>query len=320
MEGVPHVPSLCATLLHKPPRDATIAGLAERQHGVVDVSQLKALGLSASGVRDRVARGQLHRIHRGVYAVGHPRLTGYGRWMAAVLAYGPDAVLSYRSCAALWGVRRDARAITDISLPRKSACSRPTIIAHATTTLRPEDVTVQEGIPCTTVARMLLDLAEVIDRRGVERAVEQAEVLRLFDGRAVDAVLARADGRRGAAFLRAVLDDFADCGLTASELEEAILALCRAAGVPAPAVNPWGALDAQEMKVDFLWRSERLIVEADGRAFHTTRHAFERDRRRDQDLLLAGYQVVRFTSGQITREPGRVAQTIKALLKSRARR
>jgi hypothetical protein len=142
-------------------------------------------------------------------------------------------------------------------------------------------------------------------------------VLRLFDGRAVGAVLARAAGRRGAGVLRAVLDDLEDPGLTASELEELFLALCREAGVPMPEINRWGALHDEEMKVDFLWRAERLIVEADSRTFHTTRHAFERDRRRDQDLL-AGYQVVRFTWRQVIREPEHVAHTIRALLARRA--
>jgi very-short-patch-repair endonuclease len=89
--------------------------------------------------------------------------------------------------------------------------------------------------------------------------------------------------------------------------------------LPTPEVNPWGALHDEEMKVDFLWRAERLIVEADSRTFHTTRHAFERDRRRDQDLMLAGYQVVRFTWRQVTREPARVASTIRTLLSCRTR-
>jgi hypothetical protein len=239
--------------------------------------------------------------------------------MAAVLAYGPDAVLSHRSAAAHWGLRRETRATIDVSLPRQSACFRPLITAHACTTLRPEDVTAHDGVPCTTVARTLLDLAEVVDRREVERAVEQAEVLRVFDGRAVDAVLARAAGRRGAGVLRAVLDEFDDCGLTANEFEERFLALCLDAGIARPEVNRWGALHDQEIKVDFLWQAERLIVETDSRTFHATRYAFERDRRRDQDLLLAGYQVVRFTWRQVTRDPEHVAHTIRALLARRAR-
>jgi very-short-patch-repair endonuclease len=271
-------------------------------------------------VHKRAARYRLHRVYRGVYAVGHPWLTSEGRWMAAVLAYGPEAALSHRSSAAHRGLRPDNRATTDISLPRRSARTRAGVRVHATTTLRPEDVTVHEGIPCTTVARTLLDLAEVISRRGVERAVEQAEVLRVFDGRAVDAVLARAAGRRGAGVLRAVLEELEDPGLTASDLEEDFLALCRNARVTTPEVNPWGALHDEEKKVDFLWRAERLIVETDSRTFHATRRAFERDRRRDQQLLLAGYQVVRFTWRQVTREPNHVGHTIRTLLAQRSDR
>jgi hypothetical protein len=120
--------------------------------------------------------------------------------------------------------------------------------------------------------------------------------------------------------LRAVLDELEDTGLTVNEFEERFLALCLEAGLAGPEVNAWGALPASERKVDFLWRAERFVVETDGRAVHTTRHAFERDRRRDQRLMLADYQVVRFTWRQVTREPGRVAETVRTLLARRARR
>src|SRR3954471_486081 len=116
MEGVPNVSTDYATFRRGPPRDVPLAELAQRQHGVVTLSQLRSLGLTASGVRDRAARGRLHRVHRGVYSVGHPLLTGGGRRMAAVLACGPDAVLSHRSAAALWGLRRDSRARIDVSV------------------------------------------------------------------------------------------------------------------------------------------------------------------------------------------------------------
>ena len=297
-----------------------LSRLAAGQHGVVTLAQLTALGLSASGVRDRVGSGRLHRVHRGVYAVGHPLLSGHGRWMAAVLAYGPEAVLSHRSSAALVGLRPDTRAIADISLPRSSAHSRPGIEAHGSTTLRAQDVTVRDGIRCTTVARTLLDLADVLDRRGVERAVEQAEALRLFDGQALDEVLARANGRRGAGVLRALLREPEGAALTASELEERFLALCRDFGVAKPEVNAWIARDDGWIKADFLWRAERLVVETDGHAHHGTRQAFERDRRRDQDLLLGGWQVIRFTWRQVSAEPEGVAGTIRSLLARRTGR
>lgn len=195
---------------------------------MITLAQLKLTGLTASGVRDRVQAGRLTRLHRGVYAVGHVPLTGEGRTMAAVLAYGRRAVASHRTAAGLHGLRADNSPRTEISLPRQSARLRPGITAHAAPSLRARDVTDCHGIPCTSVARTLLDLADVVSRRQLERAVEQAEVLRLFDLTELRDVMARANGRHGAAVLSAVLASTTDEPvLTASELEEAFLALCR---------------------------------------------------------------------------------------------
>jgi Transcriptional regulator, AbiEi antitoxin/Protein of unknown function (DUF559) len=295
-----------------------IGRLAERQHGVVSLSQLRSFGLSASAVRDRVRYGRLSRIHRGVYAVGHGRLTVEGRWMAAVLACGPKAVLSHRSAAALWGIRRDNRAKVDVSVPSPSARPRRDIHVHRSTTLSAQDVTTHHGIPCTTVARTLLDLADVIDRRGVERAIDQAEVLRLFDLRAVEEVLARSNGRRGAPVLRSVLAGYHGPTLTDEELEERFFALCRRAGIAQPEVNVWIALEDGAVKADFLWRAERLVIETDGWGSHGTRRAFERDRRRDRRLRLAGYETFRFTWRELVDEPAGVGETLRRLLALRA--
>jgi very-short-patch-repair endonuclease len=281
---------------------------------VVAVGQLRSLGLGGRAVRHRAASGRLHRIHRGVYAVGHRILSERGRWMAAVLGCGPEAVLSHRSAAALWGLRPDAGQCIDVSVPRTSARERTGIRVHATKTLRPADLGVRDGIPCTSVARTLLDLADLLDRRGVDRAVEQAEMLRLFDARGVDEVLAGAAGRRGARVLHQVIVEATERGIAASELEENFLALCRHAALPQPEVNAWLLLDEGAIKVDFLWRAEQLVVETDGRASHGTRRAFERDRRRDQRLLVAGFKVVRFTWRQVAREHNAVAATVGALL------
>jgi predicted transcriptional regulator of viral defense system len=232
-QGVPEEASEIATHLREPPRDVEIGELAERQHGVVSLGQLKLAGLTASGVRDRVEAGRLYRIHRGVYAVGHGRLTGKGRTTAAVLAYGSKAVASHRTAGGLQELREDNSAQTDVSLPLQSVRSRPGINAHAASTLRPADVTTRHGIPCTSVARTLLDLADVVPRRQLERAVEQAEMLRVFDLGELHEVLARANGRRGAVVLRDVLGELDDePGLTASDLEDRFLELCRQAGLP----------------------------------------------------------------------------------------
>jgi predicted transcriptional regulator of viral defense system len=215
-----------------------IGRLAERQHGVVALRQLQLLGLSKSAVSRRARGGRFHRIHRGVYAVGHPKLTGYGHWMAAVLACGPRAVLSHRSTAGLWGVRPDNRRKSDVSVPSPSARTKQAIEIHRSVTLTADDVTTVEGIPCTTLARTLVDLGDVVNRRAVERAVEQAEVLRLFDLHEAQRAMERAGPRRGTGLLSSVLEDLNGPTLTASELEEAFLELCRAGALPDPRSTP----------------------------------------------------------------------------------
>ena len=304
-----------------PPREAAIVALAERQHGVVTLGQLQLVGgLGRAAVSRRAAGGRLHRVHRGVYAVGRPRLTIHGHWMAAVLTYGPAAVLSHRSAAGLWGLRADHRARTDVTVPGAAARRRPGIDVHRSATLSERDITTVDGIPCTAVARTLIDLGDVAGRREVERAVDQAEVKRLFDLRATEDALERAGPRRGARVLRAVLADRQEPTLTQSRLEEGFLALCRTAALPSPAVNAWIAVeDGVAYKADFLWRAERLVVETDGRGFHSHRAAFEHDRLRDQRLTLAGYTVVRFTWRQVRHEPGRVAGALAGLLARLAR-
>jgi hypothetical protein len=284
----------------------------------VALRQLREFGLSASGVRSRVARGRLHRIHRGVYAVGHPKLTGRGHWMAAVLACGPNAALSHRSAAGVWGLRPDNRRKSDISLPSPSARPKQAIEVHRSVTLIADDVTTVDGIPCTTVARTLVDLGDAVHRRAVERAVEQADVLRLFDLYEVERAIERAGPRRGTGILLSVLESLDGATLTETDLEEAFLALCREAGLPTPEVNVWITLpDGTPAKIDFLWRAERLAVETDGGPFHRTRQSRERDARRDQLLRLMGFEPVRFTGRQVAREPGWVKECLSELIARR---
>jgi very-short-patch-repair endonuclease len=177
------------------------------------------------------------------------------------------------------------------------------------------DVTSVNAIPCTTVARTLLDLADVVNRRTLERVCDQAEVMRIFDGRALEQVLARAAGRRGTPILRSILQEHEiGATVTESELEERFLALCAQARIARPRVNAWIALDEGAVKADFLWPEQRLVLETDGRRVHGSRRAFEQDRRRDQRLLLAGYRVVRLTWRQLVDNPDQIATLITALL------
>lgn len=297
------------------PFDVALSSLATRQHGVVTLAQLKALGLSSSGVRNRVAAGRLHRIHRGVYAVGHARLTDKGRWLAAVLACGPDAALSHRSAASHLGLLHSTRSESDVTTTRRAGRLVAGVDAHFARRLDVSEIEKVEGIRCTTVARTLLDLADVVKRRVLERAVDKAEVLRVFDGCALEAVLERAAGRRGAPLLRSILkENQIGATITESELEEHFLALCGVAGIPLPLVNQWILLEGGAVRADFLWPDQRLIVETDGRRVHATSRAFEHDRRRDQRLMLAGYRVVRCTWRQVVSEPQQLAATIRRLL------
>ncbi len=251
-----------------------------------------------------------------MFAVGHACLTLHGRFIAAVLACGRDACASHFCAGVLLHLGLGVRGLIDVTAPGSRGRRLDGIRVHSSATLTAADVTVIDNIPCTTLARTLLDVAEDTTRREVERALDRAEQQRILDMRAIDDVLARADGRRGAKLLRAVLAEHrVGSTLTRSELEEAFLAICRAAGLPPDAVNAWIPFaDGGGAEGDFVWRERRLIVEVDGRSVHATRRAFQSDRRRDQRLMLLGWRVVRFTWQQVTNEPAYVAATLRGLL------
>lgn len=295
-----------------------LGALATRQHDVFSLAQLTDLGLTRSTVAKRAAAGRLHRVHRGVYSLAPPELlTRSGRFLAAVLACGPGAVLSHRSAAALHELRRTERAGIDVTIPGRAGRRHDGIDVHRSQTLTSADTTTVGGIPVTTIARTMFDLAAVVPRRQVERAVDQAEILEAFDAAALEAQLQRNPRCHGANIARAVLEDHrAGATATWSELEERFLALCRDARVPPPEVNAWvtPADGGPALRVDFLWRGQRLIVETDGHRTHRTRQAFERDRRRDQRLILAGWRVVRVTWLQLTQEPQAIARLLAELL------
>jgi predicted transcriptional regulator of viral defense system len=276
------------------PPDARLADLAARQYGVVSVRQLRALGIDDAAVRRRVASGRLHRLYRGVYAVGHTVLTGHARWLAATMATG--GVLSHRSAAALWDIRPTAAARVDVTVSHTSGVRSTTaIVVHRPR--RPPETTTQEGIPVTTPGQTLADLATALPRRALEKAAESAEARRL------DVVVP--DGHSGAKRLaEAMAHDLTHT--TRSPLEDAFLELCDAHGIPRPLVNTVIA----GFEVDFCWPEQRLIVETDGRAHHGTRAAFERDRARDARLTALGWRVMRFTDRQVRTEAPSVAAVV----------
>ena len=288
---------------------ARLAELAKRQHGVVSRPQLAAIGLSADTIDRNIARARLHPIHRGVYAVGHRALTRDARWLAAVLAAGPSAVLGFRSAGALWGVRGTSRSAIEVITPR--VCRRPGIQAHRMA-LPPDEVTVARGIPVTTPARTLFDLAAVVSQDQLEHAFNEAEVGRLTSPVSLRALVVRYPGRRGAQAIKAVLAKHEQYGetVTRSKLERRFLSLVDAHGLPRPRVNRL----SDRGELDATWPDERLIVECDGFAAHGTREAFERDRERDRALQVAGWRVVRITWRQLTTDADTIARQLRTLL------
>jgi predicted transcriptional regulator of viral defense system len=294
-----------------PHLDARIAGVADAQHGVVSLTQLEGLGLSDSGVRKRARSGRLHRVHRGVYAVGRRRLDLQGRIMAAVLSSGPAAVASHRAAAYLLGLLPATSAAIEVTVPCRSGRARPGIIIHRSSTLAKPDRTKVGSIPCTTVARTLLDLADVQPPRRLPRSIEAAERLGLYDGRAVAAVIERAKGRPAARRLSSALAAYEEPAPTKTELERQALELFGRAGLPRPRVNALVHTAEQPFEVDFCWPDRRLVVEADSFEWHRSRASFEEDRRRDQLLRAAGYDVVRVTWRQLAAHPGRVLAALR---------
>jgi very-short-patch-repair endonuclease len=269
------------------PPDARIAMVAARQHGVVSVSQLREVGLSEDAIQGRARLGRLHRLHRGVYAVGHRALSFEGRAMAAAFAVR-GALVSHRSAAALWGMLPVGPGPIEVSITsRTGPRRRHGIRVHRPRSLSSEQMIRRRGIPVTTPARTIFDLRRTATPVEVRRAVRQAEALGL------------SLGPEGCA------------DRTRSELEHHFLRLCRRHDLPVPEVNVrLGARVA-----DFLWRDQQLIVETDGYRYHRGRAAFEDDRARDLELRALGFEVLRLSHRQVTEEPGRVATVIREALR-----
>jgi hypothetical protein len=294
--------------------DRVIAELGRRQHGLISTAQLLDVGVGRRVIARRVERHQLHIVHRGVLSIV-PRelMSTRAFFMAAVLAGGDGAVLSHRAAAALWGIRPSSAAVLDITVPRRLG-KRPGIRAHHVI-LPPDECTILHGIPVTSPARTLFDLAPGLQRQELTRAIEQTEVLRLWSPTSLGELLERHPGRRGAATTRAVLG--AGKGwerVTRSELERRFLSLLAGAGVPLPETNARLTTQERDYEADCLWRGQRLIVELDGRGVHDTPTAFERDRERDRRLAVAGWTTLRITWRQLHDDPGTVLADLKAVL------
>ncbi len=266
-----------------------VSAIAERQHGLITRAQLVELGLGRGALRHRIETGALHKVHHGVYAVGHRALRGEAKLLGRVLASGPDAALSHASAAHLCRIRRSAAVLTDVTRPSRGRA--PAGVRLHCMPLPPDQVTVVDGIPVTTVERTLLDLAAVLRPEALRRTLEEAEMQVRPDWGVLGELVAAADGRRGVRALRAILDERSvGARITKSRLERAFLAFLRRHGLPLPQTNA----HVEGYEVDCLWRGARLIVELDSR-LHMDHGKFERDRARDRALTIAGWRVVRVT-------------------------
>lgn len=293
-------------------RDAEIARVASRQFGLITRRQLERIGFGSAAIALRIRSGRLHRVHLGVYAVGHTVLSREARRLAAVLTFGDGAVLVQASAAGMHELRPDNGTLVHVAVPAGRRCRpRPGIRIHRLTDLTPADCTTRNGIPVTTLARTLVDLGDHLPPNHVRAAFVRAEQLRVLDMREIDAALARAlPRRRGPAILRGYDPRWQD---TLSGLELRLLDLVSAHGLPAPDVNAW--IDGRFL-IDFLWRSERLAVETDSARFHDTPNARPSDARRDRELERLGLRVLRIAETDLGERPDAVAARLTAALRA----
>lgn len=296
-------------------RDLEIARVAGSQFGLITRAQLEAIGFQSSAIALRIRAGRLHRVYRGVYAAGHTVLPRAGRRLAAVLTYGEGAVLSHASAAGHHDLRPDNGRLIHVTIPRGRRCrERSGIRLHHPTDLTEADCTTRDGIPVTTLARTLVDLGEHLPAGHVRAAFARAEQQRVLDMATVDAALERAGPRRrGPRVLREILRAYDPRWQDAlSGLELRMLDLIAAADLPPPDVNAW--LDGRFL-VDFLWRRERLAVEADSARFHDTPNARRSDSRRDGELRRLGIRTIRVTDAQLADDPDGVARRLQRALR-----
>lgn len=300
-----------------PPVDAAIGRVAARQRGVISRAQLIGLGLEPRSIGRRLAAGNLHPIHRGVYAVGHPAVSREGRWTAALLAVGPGSVLSHFVAGEVLGLIKDAGTRIDVTTANRSGAARPGIKLHRVRVLHPDDVITYKGFQVTAVARTLQDLAALTSRRTVERAAEEAYNSGRFDPDSVNALLLRSRGRKGAAVLRAILDSHTiGTTLTRSEFEEQFRLYTNRHNLPAPIYNQPMRLHDRSIEADAVWDDARVVLELDSRRYHHSLPIQRRDTTRDIALRIAGYDPLRAIWSQIVNDDPATLAVLRHALRS----
>jgi hypothetical protein len=280
--------------------------LAAARHNVITTEQLVALDLSHSDIGYRVGVRRLHRKYPEVYAVGRPDLPLNGVFLAAVWACGPEAKLSFFSALRKWELRGGGTYRIDVTAPR-SIKPKKGIRLHRPRSLDDVETTELEGIPITTVAQTLLDVAAPVHGMNMGKLLHEAIGQQQFDLRAISAVLARNPTAPGARRLAEALTE--EVPFTRSDLEDATLALFRAYTVPEPECNAWVSDGEKLVEVDFVWRESGLIVEVDGWRYHQSRWRRRQDAAKTEALEAQGWKVRRFSEFEISGTPAQVAAT-----------
>ena len=287
--------------------EAAIAEIATQQRGLVRLEQLVALGLDRRAVTRLVRSGRLHRIHRGVYAVGHAALSREARWLAASMASGEGAALGRRSAGLQWGVSRHHAPLIEVVVPRQRRAQRG-IQLLTSRGLHADDVTMHDGIPVTTVARTLVDLTDVLTPHQLTRVIREAEFRRLFDAADTAAAMVRARGRHRLGVLEQAIAMYLDgAGGTKSANEDAFVPLAHRAGLGEPRSNARVA----GIEVDFSWPGLPLVVEIDG-GQHALLPIRRDDDWRDDWLRGAGYTVLRFSEFELAQRPEGIVAALRA--------
>jgi hypothetical protein len=292
--------------LSPPERARRAWTLARAQHWTIATFQLLALGFTRRSIEHRVATGRLHRIFRGVYAVGRRDLTRRGMWMGAVLACRLEVVLSHGSAAALWGIHAEVGTTIHVVGLRAQDHRHPGLVAHRSRTLRGQGRTHQDNIPVTTPLRTLLDLGTCLPAHALEAAINEADKLDLIEFSELRVAMDEWRGQRGVRPLREILDR-GEFVLTDSELERRFLPIAKRAGLGTPLTQH----RVNGFRVDFYWPDLGLVVETDGLRYHRTPSAQRKDRLRDQTHIAAGLIPLRFTHWQVRHDRQHVERTLR---------
>jgi very-short-patch-repair endonuclease len=288
--------------------EQTLARLASASHGVVTRAELIRAGVSAEAIKQRVRRGALLREHSGVYRVGHRAPSVEARYLAAVLACGEGALLSGPAAAHLLGLIKGPPPPPEVTASARRRV--PGVTTRRSRCIERGDATSWRGIPTTTVARTLVDLAAVLPVGDLARACHEAGVRHRTTPADVEAVLSRRPNSPGATQLCRIVRG--DVHITLSRLEAAFLARLHEARLPLPQTNrPAGG-----RRVDCRWPEQRLTVELDGYRYHHSRHAWEQDRRREREARARGEEFRRYTYGDVLEEPRLMMRELRGLLPS----